>query len=325
MKLIGLKVLRTAGASSHLLMSFLAIMCVVGVPMASADYVYRMDANSNSSTTVLHEYNTATNTWTIRAPVLGTNLTQLASDGTNVFALPNNGNIYRYDRVADAWNFVQAGPAASQGNGPISMFEIHNGEFYWGKDGTNTLHYTVGGVWNSVSTPRIISSGSDIDTQNDQLYIRTYGELGGFVYDIASNTFPNIFDNNTNTGENSRVGGFYNGDFYSRTWFGNLISIDLNSNTAVDTGVPLATEHASMDISPAGLVYLNGYQSTETTFEVFDIITNSVTSLANAPAYGGNSHPSLAWVVGVPEPTTLTLLTLMVISAIGGVRRRRHS
>jgi hypothetical protein len=153
--------------------------------------------------------------------------------------------------------------------------------------------------------------------------MRTWFELGGFVYDIASNTFPLVFDNNTFVGENSRVGGFHNGDFYSRTWFGNLIRIDPVSNTAFDTGVPLTTEHASMDISPAGLVYLNGYAGTETTFEVFDINTNTVMTLASAPAYGGNSHPSLVWIPAVPEPATLILGGYGVILLLSCRTRRQ--
>jgi hypothetical protein len=33
------------------------------------------------------------------------------------------------------------------------MFDVHDGEFFWGDDGSSTLHYTVGGAWASISTP----------------------------------------------------------------------------------------------------------------------------------------------------------------------------
>lgn len=267
-------------------------------PYANAATVYRIDANATGSAPALHEYAPATDTWTVRAALPATNTTQLASDGNSVFALPTNGNIYRYDPGTDSWVFVQAGPAASVGNNAISMFETYNGEFYWGKDGTTTLYYTIGGIWDSISTSRTISSGSGIDRVAGRIYIRTYQQLGFFVYDIATNTFPTICDDATSVGENSRVGVYYSGFFYSRTWSGNLISFNVGTCASSDTGVALATYHSSTDVDANGNIYLNGYSGTEQTFEAFSISGNSVTPLANAPLYGGNSHPSLA-VVGL--------------------------
>ncbi len=263
---------------------------------ANASTVYRIDANAGSPP-ALHEYDSATDTWAVRAALPANNHTQLASDGNSVFALPDNGNIYRFDPGTNSWIFVQAGPPASGG---ISMFETHNGEFYWGDDGTSTLYYTVGGIWTSIATPHPISSGSGIDRATGRIYIRTYQQLGFFAYDIATNTFPTICDDATGVGENSRVGVYYNGFFYSRTWTGNLISFNVGTCSSSDTGVALATYHASTDVDGNGNIYLNGYSSTEQTFEVFSISGNSVTPLANAPLYGGNAHPSLA-VVGLTQ------------------------
>lgn len=320
MTLKNLRTFSSWGAPLRQMLMALSVL-VVGSPTTFAHYVYRMDANAEGLPPALHEFDTSTNMWSVRAALPTTNTTQIASDGKSVFALPEDGNIYRYDRAANTWDFVLAGPAAAVGRNNIAMFETYNGEFYWGRDASNQLHYTVGGVWASTTTPRALSSGSDIDSQNGRLYIRTYGELGGFEYDIATNSFPVIFDNATSVGENSRVGGYHNGYYYSRQYDGNLIRIEPNTNTPFDTGVPLTTMHASMAVSPAGLIYMNGYAETETTFEVFDINTNTVMLLASAPGYGGNAHPSLAWVP-VPEPS-LVVSVLVAAGLLAAVLRRR--
>ncbi|MCP4641978.1 MAG: hypothetical protein GY851_16165, partial [bacterium] len=247
----------------------------------AAYLVYRANANAESAQP-LYEYNATTDTWATRASLPARNTTQLASDGSTVYALPEDGNIYAYDRGADAWSFVQAGPAASVGRNNISMFETHNGEFYWANDGTSTLHYTSAGVWNSIATPRAISSGSDVDPVTGLLYIRTFGRLGGFAYDTGANTFPLIFDNTTSVAENGRVGGYYDGNFYSRTWSGPLVSIDPVTAATASIGSPLIVEHASMDITPTGLIYMNGYDANEGAFEVFDLNAVMPTALANA-------------------------------------------
>jgi len=290
--------------------------------------VYRLDTNSLSSPPALHEYDATTNTWAVRAAVPAGNATQLTSDGTTLYSLNGDGNIYSYNRGADSWSFVQAGPAASVGSGVISMFETHNGEFYWGDDGSNTLHYTSAGAWNSIATPRTISSGSGIDRSTGEIYIRTFFELGGSVFDTGSNSFTTIFDNATVVGENSRVGEFYNGSFYSRSSTGNLIAVNPTTAVGTDTGVPLITSHASTAVTPNGLIYLNGYGGTQTLFEVFDINTSIRTTLASSPLYGGNAHPSLAVIttedVAVPEPGSLALLSLGTLVLVGGYRLKRR-
>lgn len=319
------------------LMSFLIFLLLsLSISSAEAAIVYRIDANAISAPPALHEYDSTTNIWTERAALPATNTTQLACDGTYVYALPTNGNIYRYDANTNSWIFVQAGPAASVGQNQISMFETYNGEFYWGNDETATLYYTVGGAWNSVATPRSISSGSGIDRSAGRIYIRTFGQLGFFVYDIATNTFPSICDDTTIVNENSRVGAYYNGFFYSRTSGGNLVSFNIGNCASSDTGIALTTTHASTDVDENGNIYLNGY-SPEQTFEVYSISGNNVTTLANAPLYGGNAHPSLAVLEGPelpPVPTSIPTISewgmiimslILAGTAFWMIRRRQVS
>ena len=103
-------------------------------------------------------------------------------------------------------------------------------------------------------------------------------------FDIATQSFGASCNvSSLGVGENSRVGGYYDGNFYSRTFNGNLIATNVATCVTTDTGVALATTHASMEVSDGGLIYMNGYSGTQATFEVFDIATNTLTSLANAP------------------------------------------
>ena len=160
-------------------------------PTAAGAKVYYSDSNSYGPTTPFFEYDVASDVWTPRADIPHPNTTQLAADETGtVYALPEDGNVYRYDPGGDAWVLVMVGPAAAVGRNNISFFEANGGEFYWGRDATTTLYYTSGGTWNSIGTPRTISSGADVDRATGILYIRTYSQLGFFAFDPASLTFP---------------------------------------------------------------------------------------------------------------------------------------
>lgn len=293
--------------------ALLGIVSVLATTSAEASLLYRAGTNSSSSAPSFNVYDSTTNTWNSKAILPGSNTTQLASNSTSVYALTEDANIYQYNATLDQWMFHLAGPAASLGRNAISMFDIDvNGEFYWGKDGTSLLYYTVNGIWNSISTPATISSGSDIDKLTNQLMIRTYGQAGFFAYDINSQSFGTVCSSSTQVGENGRTGGYYNGNFYSSVFSGgNIIATDTSTCQQVDTGAALTATHASMEVSDTGLIYLNGYSSTQSVFEVYDISTNTFTRLANAPPCGSGDHCSIAIVenrVEVSEPASLGLL-----------------
>ncbi|WJG10271.1 PEP-CTERM sorting domain-containing protein [Aliiglaciecola sp. LCG003] len=221
--------------------------------------------------------------------------------------------------------FHLAGPAASSGRNAISMFDIDaDGEFYWGNDGTSQLYYTIGGNWNSISTPEVISSGSDIDMVNNQLLIRTYGQAGFFTYDIDAQSFGTVCSSATSVGENGRVGGYYDGNFYASVFTGgNLLATNTSTCQQVDTGAAMSVTHASMDVSSDGLIYVNGYSGTQTIFEVYDIASNTFTRLADSPLCAPGDHCSLAIVEGnsidVPEPATL----MVFLAGLLGLRSRK--
>ncbi|TRY32518.1 PEP-CTERM sorting domain-containing protein [Aliiglaciecola sp. M165] len=306
--------------------ALLGALPVIASTSAQASLIYRTGTNSSQQAPAFDVYDTNTNTWSSRAMLPGSNTTQLASNSNSVFALTEDANIYQYDATLDQWMFHLAGPAASIGRHAISMFDIDaNGEFYWGDDGSSQLHYTVGGNWNTIGTPARISSGSDIDMVNNQLLIRTYFQAGFFTYDIDTQSFGTVCNSATTVGENGRVGGYYDGNFYSSVFSGgNMLATNTTTCQQVDTGAALTATHASMEVSNDGLIYLNGYSGTQTVFEVYDIATNTFTSLANAPTCAPGDHCSLAIVedinrVEVPEPASIAL----ILAGLLGLRSRK--
>ena len=204
--------------------------------------VYYTDSNNFGPNAPFYEYDVATDTWTTKASLPDANTTQLASDEFGaVYSLPEDGNVYRYDPGSNFWANVMPGPPGSGTRNPIRMFEAHAGEFYWGDYSTSTLHYTSGGAWNSIVTPRTLSPGAAVDRSTGYIYIRTASELGFFAFDPATLTLPQICDFGSGVFEEGRVGAFLNGNFYSRHQSGTYQAIDVATCGVVDTGVALTS------------------------------------------------------------------------------------
>lgn len=294
---------------------------------AEAAWVYRTESNS-SEPPELQGFDTEAGTWTILATLPASNTTQLAASDTTIYALPEDGNVYSYDAGTDAWNLVMAGPPEAVGRNAISMLETYNGEFYWGADGTSTLHYTKAGVWTSITTPAQVSSAADFDRSTGILYIRTYNQLGHMAFNTNTETFLAGCPDATNVGENSRTGVYFGGGFYSRTWDGNLIRTDVQTCAQTDTGTPLSTEHSSSAVDASGNIYLNGYSTSVNTMEVYSISTGQVTALPDAPTLSvGGGHGtlavlgagSIAGVETVPVPATSFWMLLMLVLGMAGI------
>ncbi|MEW6741560.1 MAG: hypothetical protein AB1486_02280 [Planctomycetota bacterium] len=267
-------------------------------PAAAGGKVYYTDCNSFGPTTPFYEYDVVTDTWSAKASIPFANTTQLTADESgNVYSLPEDGNIYRYDPTGDTWNLVMAGPAAAVGRNAIAMFETHAGEFYWARDFTTTLYYTSGGVWNSVATPRTISSGADVDRATGWIYIRIVSDLGFFAFDPGTVSFPKICDQSGGVGENARVGVLYNNEFFARTFTGTYMATDVGTCSLRDTGVAPTSTHSSSAGDGAGNIYSNGWND-DTIFEVYNVPSNTLTSLAAAPDIAGNAHSTLVHTPG---------------------------
>jgi hypothetical protein len=270
----------------------------VGPAAPSAGTVYYTDSNSSTSPTSFYAYDVAADSWTTKASLPSSNSTQLTTDEIGrVYALIDDGNIYRYDPVADAWNFVQAGPPPSSGYSPIKFFETSKGEFYWGHDFTTDLWYTVGGVWNVITTPVTISCASDVDRATGLIYVREVGALGFFSFDPSTATFPQYCNVGGGTvTENGRCGVYYGGSFYSRQYAGSYHAIDVATCGDTDTGVGPTSTHSSSAGDGAGNIYSNGWLDPDI-FEVYNAPANSITRLADAPVIPGNAHSTLAFAL----------------------------
>jgi hypothetical protein len=290
----------------HILRTVFSISVGLGLATAGATQsgpnpfgngkVYYTDSNSLNPSTPFYEYDVASDTWNQRASLPNRNTTQLAADEAgNVYSLPEDGNIYSYDPTADTWDFVMAGPAASAARRNISLFEAHNGEFIWGDDGTSTLYYTVGGTWSSIGTPRTLSAGSSIDRSTGFVYVRTWSQRGFFAFDPSTLSFPQICDDSTNVGENSRVGAFYDGEFLSRTFSGTYHAYEVLTCSVADTGIAPTSTHSATAEDGLGNVYSNGWND-DSVFEVFHVPTNTLLRLADAPDIPSNAHSTLVAV-----------------------------
>lgn len=275
-------------------------------PKADAAKVYYSDANSFDPSTPFFEYDVASDSWAEMAPLVTTNTTQLASDENGVvYSLPEDGKIYAYDRPSNTWIFVMDGPPPAVGRNAVSMFEANGGEFYWAKDATTTLYYTVGGVWNSISTPRTLSSGAATDRDTGLIYVRTYSELGFSAFDPTGPSFPQICDYGSGVAENSRVGAYFDGEFYTREQSGTYQAIDIATCDVRDTGTAPNSSHSATGEDTEGNIYSNGWTD-DTVFELYDAVTNDLNGLAPAPDIPDNSHSTL--VAATPAGCALNVL-----------------
>jgi len=281
----------------HLLGGIALAAVLVPVAMAQGSgKVYYTDSNSGSNPTPFYEYDVATDTWTQKADIRSKNWTQLCADAQGeVYCLPDNGNIYHYDTSLDKWLFVQAGPSAAIGAGPIGMFETNQGEFYWAHDFTSTLYYTVGGAWTSISTPNTCACRAAVDRNTGYIYIGIAGDMGYFVFDPATGTFPISCVDGRSMFENARSGEFYNGEWITRNQTTNYIARDNGCNLRNLGGGPTSQHSSSALDSSLGLIYSNGWND-DYLFEVYDIAANTITALAPAPDIPGNAHSTLVYV-----------------------------
>jgi hypothetical protein len=261
---------------------------------AQSGLIYRLDCNAQSSPAAFQVYDIAAGSWTVLPDLPVPCTTSVCSDGYQVFAMGTDANVYAYDAVAASWSILRAGPAAAAGMNVISMFETLGGEFYWGDDGQSTLHYTVGASWSSATAPADLSCGSDVDTTAGLVYIRVYQELGFMTFDPATTSFA-LCSQGSGVSENSRVGVFHGGNWFTRQSSGPIEITDVATCSLTTTAAVPSSHHSSMAVTPTGHIYLNGW-SPDTPFDVYDIAAVTTSVLTPAPDYPGNGHSSLAHV-----------------------------
>jgi len=146
------------------------------------------------------------------------------------------------------------------------------------------------GSWTSFDLGGSGSCAGSWDQQNDELYIRSYSQLGFKVIDTTTDTVVRTIVDAIDVGENSRSGSYFNGNFYARTWEGSFQRLDAQSGAKQDTGATPLSFHTATDTDFAsGLIYVSGYEDFSTSFQVFNPSNNSLMTLADQPSVTNHS------------------------------------
>jgi hypothetical protein len=259
--------------------------------------VYLASANGTAG---FYAYDVQKNTWATLASPPSVTYSQLTTDGTNVYEMGSDNNVYKFTPGAGTWTKVQAGPGAETAS-PIGFFKYANGTFYYVKDGGSSLRWSTGGAWSTVSLSTSASSAGSYDAATGNLYIRSYGNLGVMVFSTASKSVTKTWSNPTSTWENGRTGSYYGGFFYARGGAQGdaaFTKIDMGTGAATLTAIKPTEYHTSTDVNPAtGDIYVGPYQPSGLTFQVYKTASNTLSSLASLPAAVSN-HSTVVFVSG---------------------------
>ena len=249
----------------------------------------RVFLTSSNGSEGFYGYDIDADTWeTLTSPPSVTR-SQLANDGTNVFLLGADDTIYSYDLDGDSWSAGIAGPGATVAN-PIGFFQWFPDGFYYLQDGTATMSVYRDAAWSTFELDVTGSSAGSYDAATGELYIRQYSQAGFRVIDTADDTTVRMIDDTTSVGENSRTGTYYGGNFYVRTSSGPILRLDSTTGAATDTTVTPVSNHTGTDVDVVtGLLYISGYNSDATSFQVFDTNTDTLTTLADQPSVSNHS------------------------------------
>jgi hypothetical protein len=269
-------------------------VCANGACQSATGKVFMTSANGSGG---FYEYDVATNTWATRPDPPTVTFSQLTTDGTVVFLLGKDNEIYEYDPSSQTWNNVLTGPGP-EASDPIGFFKWTPSGFYYANDGTSTLMATSGfGFWTTIFLPIDVSCAGSFDPSSGWLFIREWKTFGLLLFDTSSDSVKEYWPNPTDVGENSRTGSFVAPFFYERDFAGPLFTIDVTSGTATNTGTAPSEQHTSSDADPAtGDIYFGPYSPTGTAFQVFHTSSNKFTNLAPSPPV--TNHSTIVFVRG---------------------------
>ncbi len=243
---------------------------------------------SSNGTAGFYGYDIAGDSWETLTSPPAVSYSQLTNDGTNVFLLGSDNTIYSYDIAGDSWTAGITGPgSASQ---PIGFFQWFPDGFYYLNDGGTTMSVYRGVAWDTFELDVTGSCSGSYDAENDELYIRQFGQAGFRVIDTTDDSIVRMIDDATSVGENSRTGTYYGGNFYTREFSGPILRLDSTTGAATDTLATPVSGHTGTDVDLAtGLIYISGYGSDPTSFQVFDTATDTISTLADQPTLSNHS------------------------------------
>ncbi|WP_106390271.1 DUF4215 domain-containing protein [Enhygromyxa salina] len=256
-------------------------MCV-----AASDYVFLTSSNGTAG---FYRYSILDDMWaTMTNPPSATH-SQITNDGVSVFLMGSNNTVYEYDPINDSWSELTTGPG-NQTGGPIGFFQWFPDGFYYLKDGQSTMYVHRDGQWSSFALGGSGSCAGTYDADNQELYIRTYSQLGFKVIDTTNDTVIRTIVDGTDVGENSRSGSYVNGFFYSRTWDGPFQRFDAVDGTKTGMLGDPTSSHTGTDTDFAtGRIYVSGYSNQATVFQAYDPVNDEMINLAASPNVSNHS------------------------------------
>jgi cysteine-rich repeat protein len=254
--------------------------------IAASDYVFLTSSNGDLG---FYRYSIIDNAWTTVTSPPSTTRTQITNDGVSVFLMGSNNTVYEYDPGGDSWSNLMSGPGNLTAS-PIGLFQWFPDGFYYLKDGQSTMYVYRNGQWTSFALGVAGSCAGTYDGENQELYIRTYSQLGFQVIDTTNDTVARTIPDGTSVGENSRSGSYVDGYFYSRIWDGPFQRFDGVSGTKTGMlGDPTSSHTATDTDFATGRIYVAGYGGQGTIFEVYDPVDDAMTSLAASPNVSNHS------------------------------------
>ncbi|HRI10663.1 MAG TPA: DUF4215 domain-containing protein, partial [Nannocystaceae bacterium] len=261
--------------------------------LCKTEAVYLTSSNGQQG---FYGYNIATNMWSTLANPPNVTRSQITNDGSSVYLLGSNNVIYKYNPATNAWTTDPTpGPNANEAGNPLGYFKWTNQGFYYLKDGSVNLRHYKNNAWALITLAGNGSSAGSWDRANNELYIRTYAQLGFRVINTTNDTVARTITDATAVGENNRTGSLSGGFFYDRFSNSTIQKLDKTTGAKTNTGVTPVSDHCGTDTDlNTGLIYFSGYGGQSTSFQRFNPANNSIQTLANQPS--------------VPDHSTITVL-----------------
>lgn len=254
--------------------------------IAASSYVFLTSSNGDVG---FHRYAIIDDSWTTVTSPPSTTRSQITNDGVSVYSMGSDNTVYEYDPVDDSWTNLMPGPGAETGS-PIGLFQWFPDGFYYLKDSTSTMYVHRNGAWTSFALTSAGSCAGTYDADQQELYVRTYSQLGFQVIDTTTDTVARTVADATGVSENSRSGSFVDGYFYSRIWDGPFQRFDGTTGTKTSMlGDPVSSHTATDTDVSTGRIYVAGYGGQGSIFQVYDPVADVMIDLAPSPNVSNHS------------------------------------
>jgi hypothetical protein len=198
--------------------------------------------------------------------------------------MAQNNKVYSYDIAQDQWSDLMPGPGHDVTFGTTGFFQWYPDGFYYLNDYSSTMHVYRNGQWSSFAIGGEGSCAGTYDDDNQEIYIRTYSDLGFKVIDTTNDTVVRTIVDLTDVSEHSRSGSYVGGYFYTREFSGSFQRFDGNTGDKTSMlGTPTSVHTATDTDFETGNIYVSGYGDQSTVFQVYDPSNDEMIDLASSP------------------------------------------